>query len=113
KERAAKAVAERGSERRDHRCRQQAEQPGEPDRRRTAPLVGEHAEGDEVHPLGCNRCAPRELGTPDLLVADRGGERRHNLTWPYHEGIESLCRGSNKSRMSRDSMPAFMVRLPG
>ena len=66
---APEAVAERRCKRRDDRRGQQPNEPGDPDGRGAALLVGEDAERDEVRPLGRDRRAPRKLGTADVGVA--------------------------------------------
>ena len=75
---APEAIAERRCERRDRGRRQQAHEPGDSDRRGSAVVVREHAEGDEVRPFGRNRRAPGQLGTANVGVLSRdakGGER--------------------------------------
>jgi hypothetical protein len=52
-------------------------------------LVCEHAERDEVSPLGRDRRAPCKLYPPDVVVASGGCERGNHLTRTNHRQIES------------------------
>lgn len=52
-------------------------------------LVCEHAERDEVSPLGRDRRAPCKLNPPDVVVASGGCQRGDHLTGTNHEQIES------------------------
>ncbi len=65
---APEAIAERRGERRDRGRREQAHEAGDADGRGPAVAVGEHAERDEVRPLGRDRRAPGELGAADVRV---------------------------------------------
>ena len=87
---APEAVAQGRCERRDGGRREQAHETGDPDRRRSAVVVREHAEGDEVRPLGAHGRAPGQLRAANVGVSSRhakGGERlvetRHVESQPY------------------------------
>jgi hypothetical protein len=52
-------------------------------------LVCEHAERDEVSPLGRDRRAPCKLNPPDVVVTSGGCESGDHLTGTNHQQIES------------------------
>lgn len=58
-------------------------------------LVGKDTERDEMCPLRRNRRAPGKLYAPNVVVAKRGSESRHQPTWLKHEFIESVAICSN------------------
>jgi len=98
---AAKPIAERRRERSDHGRREQAGESGNSDSGRATAVIGEDTEGDEVRPLGCDRGAPGELGTPDVVVAGRDAE-----CVDHHDGggsrVQSTPRPGHGTRAVRD-----------
>ena len=82
---APEAIAERRRERRDRGRREQAHEAGDPDRRRSAVVVREHAERDEVRPLGRDRRAPGQLGAANVRVLGRDAEGGERLAETGHE----------------------------
>ena len=91
-----KPVAEGGGERRDGRGRQEAHETRDPDRCRTALLVREDAEGDEMRPLRRDRGAPGELDPSNVFVPNGGGERRDQLARANHTTIQLCCAPQHK-----------------
>ena len=97
------AISQRGREGCEQRRRQQPDEPGDPDGERSARLVGEDTERDEVHPLGDDRRAPAELGPPELPVSPDPTRARERLHRPSHPSIERglAARGKGGERERR------------
>ena len=86
---APEAIAQGRCERRDRRGREQAHETRDADRRRSAVVVREHAEGDEVRPLGGDRCAPGQLGAADVRILGGDEEGVEGLAQTGHEGSQA------------------------
>jgi hypothetical protein len=99
---ATETVAQRRRERCDKRSRQQAHEPRDPDRRRSAHLVSKDTERDEMRPLGRDRRTPRELDAPDVLITKGGADGRDHGTAADHAPIESHTPWSNKQLVVLD-----------
>ena len=99
---APEAIPQRGGERGNGRGGEQADEPGDPDRRGAAMLVGEHAESDEVRPLGRDPRPPGELDPSHVLVSNGGTERRDHLACAEHSApLKRLTLSHTRAAQSR------------